>query len=279
MVRTLWPFQWNGGKLFDSLASSLGWTVGFCNICGHLTKFDTTNSNHREHVVCARCGSRNRQRQIAFFLLRCMGLSSPFACIARLNSEKLVWISEATSSLSVHLKQSLQKRCVISEFIDPEVPSGKIVNNILHIDMCNTHFTNDSLDFILSGDVLEHMPDFLAALQETYRILKVGGCHIFTVPFYQHRFTVEKRAACTDGNTITHFRKPWMHYDPIRPEGILVYNVFALELLCELEKIGFDVRMEHIFSPWHGIYGPNGLVIIATKSASPVTKTDIIFSS
>ena len=279
MVRTLWPFYWNGGKLIDSLVSSLGWTVGFCNICGHLTKFDTTNSNHREHVVCTRCGSRNRQRQIAFFLLQCLGLSSPFACIARLNSEKLVWISEVSSSLSVHLKQSLQKQCIISEFIDPEIQSGEIVNNMLHIDMCNTHFANDSLDFILSGDVLEHMPDHLVALRETYRILKVGGSHIFTVPFYQHRFTIEKRAACTDGHTITHFRKPWMHYDPIRPEGILVYNVFALELLCELEKIGFDARMEHIFSPWRGIYGPNGLVIIATKSASPVTETDIIFPS
>lgn len=145
--------------------------------------------------------------------------------------------------------------------------------------MCNTHFSNDSLDFIFSGDVLEHIPDHLVALQETYRILNVGGCHIFTVTFYQHRFTIGKRSVCTYGHNIMHFRKPWMHYDPIRPEGILVYNVFALELLCDLEKIGFEVSIEHIVSPWHGIYVPNGLFIIATKSACQVTKTDIIFSS
>ncbi len=39
-----------------------------------------------------------------------------------------------------------------------------------------------SIDLIVSSEVLEHVPDLDAAFAETYRVLRPGGAHVFTVP-------------------------------------------------------------------------------------------------
>ena len=42
---------------------------------------------------------------------------------------------------------------------------------------------------------------------------------------------------------------------PIRPEGALVYTIFAPESLCQLEEIGFEPRLCRLYAPFHGIWG------------------------
>ena len=44
-------------------------------------------------------------------------------------------------------------------------------------------FENDSFDTAFGTEVLEHCPDPHIILNETYRVLKTGGCFFFTVPF------------------------------------------------------------------------------------------------
>lgn len=43
-------------------------------------------------------------------------------------------------------------------------------------------FSDNSLDFVFSSHVLEHMPDMQAALDEWARVIKVGGCLCLYVP-------------------------------------------------------------------------------------------------
>jgi SAM-dependent methyltransferase len=268
-------------RVWDRIALKVGNLPGYCSICGNLTIFKVDHPNFREHVVCERCGSRNRQRQIASLLLAYLfsdgGDPPMFANIREIPSATVIWNAENTRALHERLELRLGNNYISSEYIDPLLKSGEQRNGVLHVDMQNTHFEDNSIDFILSSDVMEHVPMPLKALKETYRILKSGGCHIFTAPFYHHRFTNEKRAVVDEKGAVRYFRQPWYHDDPMCAEGVLVYTIFAPELLCQLEQIGFEARLCVLYSPFHGILGSNGIVIVARKVLEPNYARDFIF--
>ena len=53
----------------------------------------------------------------------------------------------------------------------------------LRLNMSNMAEVQDaSFDIIIAMDVLEHVPDYKKALEEVYRVLKLGGFGIFTFP-------------------------------------------------------------------------------------------------
>lgn len=190
----------------------------------------------------------------------------------------VVWNAEATRALHASLKRHLGTNYISTEYVDSNLQSGDSVADLIHVDIQRTHFQENSFDFILTSDVMEHVPFPEKALKETYRVLRPGGCHIFTAPFYHHRFTNERRATMQEDGSIEHHRRPWYHDDPLRPEGVLAYNVFAPELLCQIEAVGFEARLLRLHSPFHGIYGQNGLVIVARKAIPPNHARDWIFT-
>lgn len=280
MIENIWPRD-GAAHLSDRVALALGRLPGFCNICGHATIFRVTDANFREHVPCGHCGSVYRHRQIAAVLLSqalARGRSPRLlASLADLPKGLAVWNTEATRTLHQRLGARLGDSYVASEFLDPALPSGTTVDGVLHADLQGSHFADGSIDYILSSDVMEHVPDVDAALADSFRILKVGGAHIFTAPFYQHRFSVERRAELSPGGKIVHHLRPWYHQDPVRPEGVICYNVFAPELLVQIEKAGFEAHLLMLHSPVHGILGGNGIVVVARKVACPGHTVDRIF--
>jgi SAM-dependent methyltransferase len=279
-IRSIWPLA-ASPHLRDSVALKIGQLPGYCCICGSLTLFRVDHPNFREHVVCARCGSHNRQRQLAFVLLSCVAGGddklNPLSSIRDIPRQTRIWNAETTRALHERLSAHLGANYVASEYVDPALRSGDMGAGVLHVDMQHTHFDDASLDYILSSDVMEHVPQPLEALRETYRILKPGGCHLFTAPFYQHRFTNETRVAVDGEGRATHLRKPWYHDDPLRPEGALVYTIFAPELMCQLEQMGFEGRLCRLYGPFHGLLGNNGIVIVARKLSEPAHRRDWVF--
>jgi SAM-dependent methyltransferase len=281
MIRDLWPVNPAVPRI-DKLALRTGYLPGYCNVCGSATVFTLRDPNLRDTVNCRRCGSSNRQRQIAAVLLSTVSseASAPrFANVGDMPRETVVWIAESTMALKEALVRRLGENCISTEYIDPSLASGETRDGILHVDMQQTHFEDDSLDFILSSDVMEHIPSVSKVLRETHRVLRPGGCHIFTAPFYLHRFTNEQRAVLDDSGELQLLRRPWYHSDPLRAEGALVFNVFAPEVLCQLEEEGFQAKLCRVYSPLHGILGNNGIVIVARKVVQPDAVTDDIFPS
>ena len=259
----------------------IGHQPGYCNICGRFTVFKVDNPNFREHITCRVCASRNRQRQVAALLLAyTLNAGNEvrfFANIGDIPQSIVIWNTERTRALHERLAVHLGSNYISSEYIDQSIMSGEIRNGVLHVDIQETHFEDNSIDFILSSDVMEHVPRPLKAMRETYRILKPGGCHIFTAPFYHHRFTNELRAVIDDKGAVEYLRKPWYHDDPIRVEGVLVYTIFAPELLCQIEQMGFEARLCILYSPLRGILGANGIVLVARKAPVPNYAKDWIF--
>lgn len=153
----------------------------------------------------------------------------------------------------------------MSEYLGPTHKSGDYVNGILHEDLMQLSFENETFDRVLSADVLEHVPDPYRAHREIHRVLKTGGSHIFTVPFNQTEFLDERRTILGENGKPVFIKEAVYHHDPLRPEGALVYTIFSLEMLIELRRIGFRTNTYHLYKPWYGILGSNAIVFEATK--------------
>lgn len=60
-------------------------------------------------------------------------------------------------------------------------------------DICELPILDDSVDLLMSSSVIEHVYDPEKAVQETYRVLKPGGCVYAEIPFMRayHMFPVD----------------------------------------------------------------------------------------
>jgi SAM-dependent methyltransferase len=90
-------------------------------------------------------------------------------------------------------------------------------------DITKLTYPNCSLDLIISSDVLEHVPNLDMAFRESYRVLRPGGSHIFTIP---PRPRTRKRAEIVE-NKVIHLMEPDYHSDPLNPAGILAFWDFG----------------------------------------------------
>ena len=260
----------------EKLALKYSFTFGICPVCGKLTIFGRFTENLRESGLCKVCQSSNRKRQMAFMLLQTIYETTgiDFASIREFaikapQSNKLadfqIYNTETTGSLHNYLKDL--KGYIASEYLGHEYSSGEVISGLLHQDLMETSLKDSSLDVVMSSDVFEHIPDPYKAFAEVYRILKPGGRHIFTVPFYSDRYRDEVRAVLSEDGTVNNLLPPIYHGDPIRSEGILVYVIFSMEMLCKLSDMGYQVRMYDVRNPLKGILGSNALVFESIKES------------
>ena len=256
-----------------------GSLVGRCPICGEKTVFpfpvdfvqqllDMGISPDiipparfllRESLLCNVCHSANRERQVAYVLLRTCNAKS-------LNdlADKQILNTESNGAMHCRLMQSLNYH--FSEFFGADHAPGAFVKGIRNEDLQNLSFADESLDIVITRDVFEHIPDPYLAHREVFRVLKKGGRHIFTVPFSQDSFTDIVRAELVGSEIVHHITPPQYHANPVDPEnGALVFRIFSYETLIELKKIGFLPSLWHIYEPGSGILGPNALVFEAHK--------------
>jgi hypothetical protein len=106
-------------------------------------------------------------------------------------------------------------------------------------DITQLTFPDESLDLIVSSDVLEHVPDAEAAFRETFRVLRPGGAHVFTVPFEPE--TV-RRAVMEDGK-IRHLLEPEYQSDPLDPNGILAFWHYGPDLQQQFGGTGLQFQL------------------------------------
>jgi SAM-dependent methyltransferase len=135
--------------------------------------------------------------------------------------------------------QSRYPSLVGSEYLGDGVPFGSCdADGLRNEDATRLTFDDESFELVMSFEVLEHIPDYLAALREVRRILRPGGRFYFTAPFnpWSHDHLI--RAKMVDGKVV-HILEPEWHGDPVRGEGILCFQQFGWELVSELKAGGF----------------------------------------
>ncbi len=242
--------------------------IGKCPVCGSLfTLIYVKGENLRETCTCIKCKSINRQRQIAYVACHVVGFvkKQPVSALRDLTKLDNFVVYNTEARGAIHDQLSKMKNYVCSEYLGNSYKSGDLVNDIMHQDLMDLSLGNESIDLVISSDVFEHIPDPYKAHEEVYRVLKRGGRHIFTVPFYQTEFLDEDRTIIDDHGSTVFLKEPIYHGDPIRPEGALVYKIFSLEMLVKLRKIGFRTNLYHLYRPLYGILGANAIVLEAIK--------------
>lgn len=255
----IYPLYSRPPSLIEKIARRSRATLAFCNVCGKWSVIAPWTDNYRESGNCRRCGAYNRQRQIAHVLCTVVSkkLRKAIGSLKEMpNSDIAIYNTE--TSRAVHEQLSSLPNYICSEYFGPQYAPGEIVNGVRHEDLQQLSFESNSLDIMLSSDVFEHVPDPYLAFREVHRVLKPGGRHIFTVPFHQTEFRDDVRAVIEHGE-IRLLKEPIYHLDPLRPEGILVYTIFALEMLVKLDEIGFRTYMHLLYQPRLGILGNNAL--------------------
>lgn len=215
--------------------------------------------NWREHIQCCSCGLINRVRAVIHALHT---LCAP-------TSESRILLTEQTTTLYKWFSREYP-RTVGSEFLGPGLAPGFINSaGIRHEDLTELSFADSSLDYILSLDVLEHVPNYHKALQEIHRCLATGGFFLFSVPFCYDRDEHVVRASLSPDGTIIHHLPPEIHGNPIDPKGgSLCYYYYGWKILDELRQIGFvRSRVLAYWSRGQGYLGREQYIFIAEKKS------------
>lgn len=203
-----------------------------CYCCERETAFFQFGATN-DGIRCIRCGANPRYELLSKYIRQ-----------DKIFSDKNYKVVEM-DPLSP-LKAILENRgCTyLRTFFSLKHERGSVVSGAQMQDICSMTFENESIDVIITSDVLEHVPDINLALIEIGRVLKKGGAHLFTVPMSEET----KCRAFIENGRIVHFKDPEYHLDPLNEEGCLVYWNFGRDLVEFFSKYGFDTKsvMENV---------------------------------
>ena len=240
---------------------------GYCYVCGCFSDFSVNHShsnndnglnpNWRESLRCSHCGLNNRKRAaLHIFLKEC----SP-------SFESKIYLTEQVSPIYKYLTKKFPSTYG-SEYLGDKIPYGtKTDKGIFNESLTSLTYEDNDLDFVLSFDVLEHVPDYIKAFEECFRVLKPKGKLFFSVPFLMNSQLNIIRAKVDDEGNITHIKPAQYHGDPVNKKGILCFQDFGWQMLDQMRKIGFiNVKAIIYRSRFYGYLGSDHTIFVAQKS-------------
>jgi SAM-dependent methyltransferase len=242
---------------YEREKARFGLVRGFSATAGQFVEFkvDRTSGevNWRETVVCPITRLSNRVRA-AFHV---------FALECQPSRDARIYITEQTTPFYRFMRGQFP-RTVGSEH-QPKLPRGAVSwRGLRNEDLTALTFQSRSLDTILTFDVLEHVPDYVAALRECARVLKPGGRIYITVPFAGTAETIVR--ARLAGGEIEHLLPPEHHGDPFGSGAILCFYHFGYSLLDDMRAAGFsDAYACHYWSAEFGYLGVLQMMIVGVR--------------
>ncbi|MEM7201407.1 MAG: methyltransferase domain-containing protein [Planctomycetota bacterium] len=240
--------------------------IGHCQVCHEVGHFAADRPapgeppNWRETLNCTRCGLTQRARAMIEVYRR---FAAPRAW-------DRLYITEQVTPLYRWLAEH-RRRVVGSEFVGRDHASGskhrQDEHKIRHEDLTALSFRARRFRQIISMDVLEHVPDYMAALRECARVLRPGGTLMLSVPFRIKDQDTLVRVRRTASGELEHLVEPEFHGDTFRDgEGALCWYHFGWDLLDQLREVGFvDPRVVVWWSPAHGCLGVGNSAVVARR--------------
>ena len=203
-----------------------------CPICGQPSGFYIAEeATLLREASCEHCGVSLRTADTAVQLMDRMGGGREFAtlrdCAQAFPSYRIL---NLFSIGKIHTSLQGLPGYSCGEFFDG-VKSGEFKDGVQCVDLQNMPFPKNTFDFIVTEDVLEHVKNPQEAFQEIRRVLRPGGCHIFTVPVHEKQATVSREG-----------RVPVYHGDPLREQGALVTTDFGCDLTDLLRQAGMEAH-------------------------------------
>lgn len=229
---------------------------GHCPICARRVTFIRYGPWLRDEYRCASCGSIPRFRALILTLellfpdwrRQTMHESSPGSP----SSDKLARECPGYTS---------------SQFF-PDVPRGGERDGVLCQDLHALTFADASFDLFVTQDVFEHVPDPDRGFAEVARVLRPGGAHVFTIPYYVGRPTLVRARLRADGS-MAHFAPEDYHRNPVDPNGSLVTTEWGDDVADVIHaSSGMTTTIYHYQDPGQGLLGEFLYVFVSRKRAA-----------
>jgi SAM-dependent methyltransferase len=224
-------------------------------------KLQAPDRNWREGLTAAGIGSRHRA--VLKLIEEAVG--------SRWRADVAIYATEAVTPFADILRASFPQ-FTGSEYAPEGDPQGRFV----HQDLMGLTFAPTSFDIVTTNDVLEHVPDIDAALREIARVLKPGGRHIGTHPFFFMSAEGDLRARVVDGQVV-HLRPPEYHINPVDiAGGSLVFETPGWDIIERAKAAGFEhAEMRFVASERHGCLTENlGVFVLCLQKAGSAFSED-----
>ncbi len=247
--------QWQMGLQLPLACGEEGLS-GLCVLCATRRRFgrpgEPTSFDVREGLACEGCGVNARMRHALSLLLEGLDRSRARTYLTEQASPGFVWLAGHAAFVEgseFGLDDARRKR--LQAWYRHLGGQG-----VLHeADVTALTRGDGSLDAIGCFDVLEHVPDYRAALREFARVLAPGGRLVLTVPFRETEQQTLVRARRHEDGSIEHLEPEEIHGDPVSG-GVLCFYHFGWDLLDALREAGFrEAEWVRSFVPEYAVYG------------------------
>ncbi|MCL2436411.1 MAG: class I SAM-dependent methyltransferase [Clostridiales bacterium] len=234
--------KWFGKKQHKS-------NTGYCVICEKTVTFIEYEKWLRDYYRCNACDSIPRQRAI----INALNTFLPNWRLQAIHESSPCGIS------SDYIKRNCNDYSESQFFLDKEYgleSEGIRCENL----ECMT-FGDEVFDIFVTQDVLEHVMNPELAFAEIHRVLRKGGKHVFTMPWYPQYSKSIQRVRMENGNLV-HMLEPMYHGNPVNSEGSIVTydwgldfidfihthaNMSTMVYLYKDRNLGLDADFLHVF--------------------------------
>lgn len=208
---------------------------------------------YREALSCNKTSLNARMRASLQYLFE----------VFNTRPDQSVYITEQVTPMFQELSRDFPN-LIGSEYL-LDTPLGEKKDGVLCQDIMNLTFDDNVFDFVLSFDVIEHVPDYRKALREIYRTLKPGGVLFFTVPITLTSRVSHVRAKIDEKGELIHLLPEEYHGNPLGPPS-LCFTSFGFDLLDDIRQCGFSDCYAELYANIElGYWGEAQPMLVAVK--------------
>ncbi|MGK7911921.1 MAG: methyltransferase domain-containing protein [Synechococcus sp.] len=220
---------------------------GYCHVCGKNGVFIHEINNTRKGYKCPHCSASLQYRHQAKVILD--SLSNRYKSFAEFSQTSVCEnLSIYEPGIAGPFRKYLRQHSNYQQsYFWPDISTGEEHDGIRCENLESSTFADNSFDLVISSDILDCVRKPYDAFAEIYRILRPGGCHIFSISLtWPPSQRTIKRVDVDREDTF--LMPPIFQSSPVNKSGSLVYNNFGEDLISTLGCLGYEVEVTGLSS-------------------------------
>ncbi|MCH2076144.1 MAG: class I SAM-dependent methyltransferase [Rhodobacteraceae bacterium] len=156
-----------------------------CSLCGTRGEPTHQGGTVRDGCRCPNCRAQTYQRDLSQIIVDEFGRGRSLDLRSLCNSGRIddldVYEVGMVGPVAPYF---LGLPGYVRSYLWEDVPLGEEKDGVQCQDLRALTFADESFDLVISIEVFEHVFEVEKAFKEVARVLKPGGCHVFSIPVY-----------------------------------------------------------------------------------------------